>query len=298
MGTPDFAVPSLEILVRNGYQVVAVVTAPDKPGGRGLHLQASPVKVAAAALGIPVLQPQRLKDPEFLQQLASLGADLQVVVAFRMLPEAVWAMPRLGTFNLHASLLPQYRGAAPIQRAVMNGETQSGLTTFMLQQEIDTGGILLQETTPIADTTTGGELHDRMMMQGAELVLRTVRLIEQGQAHPRPQVVEGILHGAPKIFKEECSIHWGRPMNEVYNFIRGLSPHPAAHTLLQGKQLKIFFANREAAVHHEQPGTASIQNGILRFAVPGGYILPTELQLEGKKKMGVDEFLRGNKINP
>ncbi|MBC7892282.1 MAG: methionyl-tRNA formyltransferase, partial [Sphingobacteriaceae bacterium] len=241
MGTPDFAVASLRHLVEAGCQVVAVITAPDKPAGRGHHLQQSAVKQYAASVGLPVLQPEKLKNAEFLEELQSYHADLQVVVAFRMLPEVVWAMPPLGTFNLHASLLPQYRGAAPINWAIINGETETGVTTFFIRQEIDTGPLLFQETEPIHPDDTAGTLHDRLMQHGAALVLKTVQAIEAGEYPDLPQSEARDLKKAPKIFKETGEIDWNQPAETVRNFVRGLSPYPAAWTTLSGKVLKIFI---------------------------------------------------------
>src|SRR5687767_874321 len=231
MGTPEFAVASLDILVKNNYPIAAVITAPDKPAGRGLEVQQSAVKKYAVLKNLNVLQPEKLKDPDFISRLKALNADLFIVVAFRMLPEAVWNMPELGTFNLHASLLPQYRGAAPINRAIMNGEKETGVTTFFLQQEIDAGDILFQEKISIGDTETAGELHDRMAELGAALVVKTVRAIEDDSTHPVPQPPAGAnLKTAPKIFKEDCRINWNKSANEIFNLIRGLSPFPGAFT--------------------------------------------------------------------
>ncbi|MCU0355699.1 MAG: methionyl-tRNA formyltransferase, partial [Cytophagales bacterium] len=235
MGTPEFAVPSLDILVENGCQVVAVVTAPDRTAGRGLQLSVSPVKAAAVRHGIPVMQPEKLKNEAFLEELRSYRADLQIVVAFRMLPEVVWNMPPLGTFNLHASLLPQYRGAAPINWAVINGETETGATTFFLQHEIDTGNIIFQEREPIHATDTAGTLYERLMHRGAGLVLKTVRAIEAGNYPQTPQDLSQPVKLAPKIFTETCEINFDQPTARVHNFVRGLSPYPGAWTRLQGK---------------------------------------------------------------
>jgi methionyl-tRNA formyltransferase len=228
MGTPEFAVPSLEILAENKFNVVAVITAPDKPQGRGQKLVASPVKQCAEKLGIPVLQPTNLKSPEFIEELRSYNANLQVVVAFRMLPEVVWAMPSYGTFNLHGSLLPQYRGAAPINWAIMNGEKETGVTTFFLQHDIDTGRIIFQETEPILDDDDVGTLYQRLMVKGAALVLKTVRAIEAEKYPSVPQPAGVEIHHAPKIFKETCEVNWDRPSKEICNFVRGLSPYPGA----------------------------------------------------------------------
>jgi methionyl-tRNA formyltransferase len=295
MGTPEFAVPSLEILLDHGYDVPAVVTAPDKPGGR-LGVLESAVKRSATARGVPVLQPEKLKNPAFLAALRALGADLQVVVAFRMLPEAVWAMPPLGTLNLHASLLPKYRGAAPINWAIIRGERETGLTTFLLRHEIDTGDVLFQERLTIGPDETAGALHDRMMQAGAALVLRTVQAIERGEARPRPQSDAEASH-APKIFTETCRIDFARPAREVHNFIRGLSPYPGAWTLLDGKTFKILrSATAEAPGLSPPPPPGrffSDGKNYLKISVQDGFVEVLELQLEGKRRMGVRDFLNG-----
>ncbi len=299
MGTPDFAVASLDALVRSGCQIVGVITAPDKPAGRGQKLSESAVKKYAAAHDLPVLQPVRLKDPAFLQELADLKADLQVVVAFRMLPEAVWNMPPKGTINLHASLLPQYRGAAPINWAIINGETESGVTTFFLKHEIDTGDIIFSEKVPVGDTDTAGDLHDRLMEVGAALLVRTVKAIEAGnyQETPQDQVAESGLKHAPKIFKEDCSINFNQDAEKVFNHIRGLSPYPTAFTRFQDKNLKIFQAVLEKGEPGISPGgILSDQKTYLKFACRNGFISVTDLQLEGKKRMNVQEFLRGIRL--
>lgn len=300
MGTPEFAVAPLDALVKAGFNVVGVITAPDKPGGRGMQLQQSAVKKYALEHGLNVLQPEKLKNPQFLEELRALNANLQVVVAFRMLPEVVWNMPELGTINLHASLLPHYRGAAPINWAVINGEKETGLTTFKLQHEIDTGNILLQEKLPIGDNETAGELHDRMKEVGAALVVKTVEGLAAGTLKETPQasLANGNeqLKSAPKIFTETCRIDWDKGVDEIFNLIRGLSPYPAAFTYLDGKLLKIFKSEKKLAAvaisagEHETDGKA-----YLRFAAADGYITVTELQLEGKKRMGVEDFLRGYK---
>lgn len=297
MGTPEFAVASLEALLEAGENVVAVVTAPDKPAGRGQKLHQSAVKQFALARGLPVLQPEKLRNPGFLTELAALKADLQVVVAFRMLPESVWNMPPLGTVNLHASLLPQYRGAAPINHAIINGENQSGVTTFMLRHEIDTGSILFSEKVPIAADDTAGDLHDKLMVVGADLLVRTVRAIAAGTAVPVPQEVlaAGVaLKHAPKIFKEDCQIDWQRSVDTIHNHIRGLSPYPTAYTSFDGKTLKIFRAKKEKTAVQHEPGTYFTDGKtLLKFACTDGYIQVLELQLEGKKRMDVVSFLRG-----
>lgn len=297
MGTPEFAVASLAALIHAGEAVLAVVTAPDKPAGRGQQLQQSAVKQYATANGIPVLQPEKLRDPVFLAKLKSFEADLQVVVAFRMLPEAVWDMPPWGTVNLHASLLPQYRGAAPINHVIINGETETGVTTFLLQHEIDTGNVLFSEAVSIAPNDTAGELHDKLMAVGADILVKTVRAIEQGTIEPISQnrlAADTVLKQAPKIFKEDCLIVWDRPVAVVHNQIRGLSPYPTAYTLLNGKTLKLFRASKEEIPPQHEPGTPYTDgNFFLKFACQDGYISIKELQLEGKKRMDITEFLRG-----
>lgn len=294
MGTPAFAVAPLRELVQHGYDIVGVITAPDKPAGRGRQLHQSAVKQYAQSQGLKVLQPEKLKDPSFLEDLRALGANLQVVVAFRMLPEVVWAVPEYGTFNLHASLLPQYRGAAPINWAIINGETETGVTTFFLQQEIDTGDIILQERIPILPDDTAGTLHDKLMTLGAEVVLKTVQLIEQNAVKPIPQPQAGIWHKAPKIFKEDCLIDWARSGQDIMNFIRGLSPYPAAYTTLHSKTLKVFKAEFKQASHDHQPGEIlTDRKSYFYFAVPDGFISCLEIQAEGKSKMPVKEFLLG-----
>lgn len=292
MGTPDFAVPSLEILVKNGYDVVAVITAPDKPAGRGLKLTPSAVKQFAVTHGLKVLQPVKLKDPQFLEELKSLQPDLQIVVAFRMLPQVVWSLPPLGTINLHASLLPDYRGAAPINRAIINSETETGVTTFFIEQEIDTGKIIFQEKIPIGIDETAGELHDRMMHIGAALVLKTAQAIEKDEAPAirQTQVSDKV---APKLTREGCQINWRQSTVEIFNFIRGLSPYPGAWTLLDGKVFKIYRATRFFKTPDVAPGTFLFSGTELKIAAPDGYLLPKEVQLEGKRRMGIEEFLRG-----
>jgi methionyl-tRNA formyltransferase len=299
MGTPDFAVPSLEILVKNGYEVVAVITAPDKPSGRGLKLQPSAVKIAAERLGLPVLQPEKLKNEDFLNQLRALQADLQIVVAFRMLPEVVWAMPPLGTFNLHASLLPQYRGAAPINWAIINGETQTGVTTFFLQHEIDTGDLIMQEKEPIYRSDTAGTLYERLMYKGAALVLQTVQAIEKGDVKTiqQQQIAMEELKNAPKIFKETCEINFHRSAEEVFNFVRGMNPFPTAWTRYNGRVYKIYKVVPVHNGNQYQPGEWHTDGKtFLYIGTTDGYVVVEELQAEGKKRMGIAEFLRGNKV--
>ncbi|WP_246269304.1 methionyl-tRNA formyltransferase [Chitinophaga oryzae] len=296
MGTPDFAVASLDILVENGFNIVGVITAPDKPAGRGLQLQESAVKKYAVSKGLPVLQPEKLKNPEFIAQLAALKADLQVVVAFRMLPEVVWNMPPEGTINVHASLLPNYRGAAPINWAIINGETVSGVTTFKLQHEIDTGDILLADKVTIREDETAGELHDELMHTGARLLLKTVQAIAAGNAQETPQanIPAADIKHAPKIFKETCQIYWNEPLDKIYNLVRGLSPYPAAWTTLQGKSIKIYRAHKEPGKPSIAPGEFDTdQKTYVRMAAPDGYLYLDEVQLEGKKRMDIEAFLRG-----
>ena len=301
MGTPEFAVPSLAILVKNDFNISAVVTAPDKPAGRGLHLHESAVKKYATEKNLFVLQPEKLKSPDFIESLNALQPDLMVVVAFRMLPEIIWSMPAVGTFNLHASLLPQYRGAAPINWAIMNGEKETGLTTFFLEHEIDTGAIILQEKISIGENETAGELHDRMKIEGANLVLKTVNLILNEEYKLTPQVAVQPVYSAPKIFSEQCEINWAKSYSEIQNHIRGLSPYPGAFTTLNGKMLKVFKSKKSDVenfqIQKSEPGKAeSDGKTFLRFHCADFPIDLLEIQLEGKKRMNVQEFLRGNKI--
>lgn len=301
MGTPEFAVPSLDKLLQAGFTIVGVVTAPDKPAGRGMNLQQSAIKKFAIEKGLKILQPEKLKAPEFLEELRSLKADLQVVVAFRMLPEVVWSMPPMGTINLHASLLPQYRGAAPINWVIINGEKETGATTFKLQHQIDTGNILLQERIKIGEDETAGELHDRMKEIGADILVKTVKGIAEGTLKEIPQELSIInsqlsteLKHASKLSTETSKINWNKTVDEVYNLIRGLSPYPAAFTFLNGKTLKILKAKKE--IHQPAIAAGDFETDkkiYLKFACNNGYISITELQLEGKKRMGIEEFLRG-----
>lgn len=309
MGTPDFAVESLRCLVEGGYNVVGVITMPDKPMGRhGSVLQPSPVKVYAQEHGLKILQPERLKDEAFLQELRDLKADLQIVVAFRMLPEVVWNMPPMGTFNLHASLLPQYRGAAPINWAVINGDTETGITTFFLKHEIDTGEIIQQVRISIAETDNVGIVHDKLMKLGGQLVVETVDAILAGTVHPIPQEElmrnNEPLRPAPKIFKDTCRIDWNLPAKKVYDFVRGLSPYPAAWTELRqpdGKvlALKVYEADKMEQTHTAPIGSISTDGKTyFRVAVPDGYVSLRTVQLAGKKRMDVADFLRGYKLTP
>ena len=305
MGTPDFAVESLRCLVEGGYNVVGVIPMPDKPAGRGHKIQFSPVKQFALDHNLPLLQPEKLKDESFVQALREWKADLQIVVAFRMLPEVVWNMPRLGTFNLHASLLPQYRGAAPINWAVINGDTETGITTFFLKHEIDTGEVIQQVRVPIADTDNVEVVHDKLMMLGGRLIVETVDAILAGTVKPIPQeemAVVGELRPAPKIFKETCRIDWNQPVKRIYDFIRGLSPYPAAWTELINPSgdsvvVKIFESEKRIETHQLLPGTI-VTDGkkSLKVAVTDGFIGILALQLPGKKRLRTEELLRGYKI--
>ena len=302
MGTPDFAVLSLDILVQHNYKIVGVITAPDKPAGRGQQLHQSAVKKYAVEKNLAVLQPEKLKNADFINELKALEPNLFIVVAFRMLPELVWQMPEYGTFNLHASLLPQYRGAAPINWAVINGEKETGVTTFFLQQEIDTGNIILQEKINIEDEDNAGSVHDKLMDIGSQLVLKTVQQIEENSVTEQPQELTTSKH-APKIYKETCLIDWNKPVLEIHNLIRGLSPYPTAFTHLDGKVLKIYKS--AVILRQAQDDSAQAQNDkayltdnktYLSFKCADGYLDILELQLEGKKRMKVDEFLRGHKF--
>jgi methionyl-tRNA formyltransferase len=300
MGTPDFAVASLNALVEAGANVVGVVTAPDKPAGRGMKMNESAVKKYAAEKGLNILQPEKLKNPEFIESLKSLNADVQIVVAFRMLPEIVWNMPPLGTINVHGSLLPQYRGAAPINWAIINGEKQTGVTTFKLQHAIDTGNILLQDTIVIGEDETAGELHDEMMMVGARLLVKTLQQLSEEvlQEVSQSAFPESELRHAPKIFTETCKVDWSKNVDEVHNLIRGLSPFPGAFTYLNEKMLKLYRSKREITTHHFEPGSLHTdQKTFLKFACSNGFVHITELQLEGKKRMKVEDFLRGHRFS-
>ena len=312
MGTPDFAVEALRQLVEGGYNVVGVITMPDKPAGRGHKIQYSPVKQYALEQNLPLLQPEKLKDEAFVEALREWKADLQIVVAFRMLPEVVWNMPRLGTFNLHASLLPQYRGAAPINWAVINGDTETGITTFFLKHEIDTGEVIQQVRVPIADTDNVEVVHDKLMMLGGKLVLETVDAILNGTVKPIPQeemAVVGELRPAPKIFKETCRIDWNQPVKKIYDFIRGLSPYPAAWSELIASEkesvvVKIFEVEKILKKNDKRCRNSrgrfckvgSIETDgkkYIKVSVPGGFVSILSLQLPGKKRLKIDELLRG-----
>lgn len=307
MGTPEFAVESLDILVQNKYDIAAVITTPDKPAGRGQHLHQSAVKKYAVEKGLFVLQPEKLKDSYFISQLMELKADLQIVVAFRMLPEIVWKMPAKGTINLHASLLPNYRGAAPINWAIINGEKETGVTTFFLQQEIDTGKIIYQEKTPIEEKDNAGSIHDKLMHIGAGLILKTFQAIEKNDY---PQIDQSDLitpnkriNNAPKIFKDNCFIDWNLSADQIYNFIRGLSPYPGAILVLSDLkgnkyQFKIFDSQKEIVTNNDEIGIVKTDSKTyLKIAVKDGYIFLLDLQLAGKKRMSIADFLRGFPIN-
>ncbi|MBX2960133.1 MAG: methionyl-tRNA formyltransferase [Flavobacteriales bacterium] len=303
MGTPDFAVESLKILVENNYNIVGVITAPDKPAGRGQKLQQSAVKIYAEQANLNILQPTNLKSEDFLAELKALNANLQIVVAFRMLPEAVWNMPQFGTFNLHASLLPQYRGAAPINWAIINGEKETGVTTFFLQHKIDTGDIIDQQKVIIEPNETAGELHDKLMTIGSKLVLKTVQAIENNTIKTIPQNSNQELKEAFKIFKPDCKIDWNLPIDIIHNKVRGLSPYPTAWTTLMNKEnkellsLKIFKTLPVFENHQLEPKTIIATKNTIKIAVHGGYIEIVELQLEGKKRMDVPALLNGFNIN-
>ncbi len=300
MGTPEFAVASLEALIKAGANIVGVVTAPDKASGRGMLLSQSAVKKYAVENGLYLLQPDKLKDEIFIQQLIALNADVQIVVAFRMLPEIVWNMPPMGTINLHGSLLPQYRGAAPINWAVINGEKETGVTTFKLQHVIDTGNILMQEAFPIDENDTAGIVHDKMKVIGAGLLVKTLQALCSGMLKEVEQssVEEKDLKSAPKIFTQTCKIDFSKTVEEVYNLIRGLSPFPAAFTYLNEKVLKIFFADKEICEHNETVANF-ITDGktFLKFVCMNGFIHVKDMQLEGKKRMSVEDFLRGYRLS-
>lgn len=306
MGTPEFAVESLDTLIKNNYNIVGVITVPDKPAGRGQQLQQSAVKKYAIEKGLTVLQPEKLKAEDFLVALKALNADLQIVVAFRMLPEIVWSMPRFGTFNLHGSLLPRYRGAAPINWAVINGDKETGVSTFFLQHQIDTGKIIYREKITIGENDSAGEVHDQLMHIGAQLVLKTVQSIEKG-AYPQIDQSEYIANGevemhAPKIFKEDCKIDWSKSATEIHNLIRGLSPYPAAFTTLIAPDTKSYsvklFKTEKELISHNEPlfSILTDEKTYLKVAVKDGFIKLIDLQLAGKKRMSVPEFLRGFQV--
>ena len=294
-GTPEFAVTSLERIIENNFNVIAVVTAPDKPAGRGLNMQPSAVKQSAFKYNIPVLQPPNLKAPEFIDELKKLNPDIQVIIAFRMLPEMVWNLPPLGTLNLHGSLLPDYRGAAPINRAIMNGETKTGVSTFFLKHAIDTGNILMQREVEILDDDNAGSLHDKLMDTGADLVVESLRRIESGDNETFPQTVLPRHHKAPKIFTQDCEINWNQPVIQIHNQIRGLSPYPGAFTVYQNKMIKLF-----QGYYQLSPNTISgifqlHEDKHFRISSPDGWYYPTLVQPEGKRKMTIQDFINGLK---
>lgn len=303
LGTPDFAVPSLQVLVENGYNVVAVVTATDKPAGRGKKIKTSAVKDFAVANNLPVLQPESLKAPEFIEELKSYKADLQIIVAFRMLPETVWSMPSLGTFNLHASLLPNYRGAAPINWAIINGDKETGVTTFFLKHKIDTGNIIFQEAEPILPEDNVGTIYEKLKNRGGQLVLKTVKAIETGDY---PQLEQDLIKPtpkAPKIFRETCEIDWTKTSEQIHNLVRGLSPIPAAWTTLNNKNCKIYKTSLDTSRLPEDMGDKQAGEFVtdnkkyLYYKTGDGYLAIEDLKLEGKKRMDVKSFLSGNKLS-
>jgi len=305
LGTPDFAVPSLQILVENGYDIAAVITAPDKAAGRGQKMQMSAVKQYAVSKNLLVLQPEKLKDVTFIEQVKALHADLQIVVAFRMMPEVLWSMPKYGTFNLHGSLLPQYRGAAPIQRAVMNGERKTGVTTFFLKHEIDTGNIIFREEILVGDQETSGELHDRMMHIGASLVLKTVKAIESKAIELKEQdsfILSGEeLHHAPKIFRDDCRLDFSKSSLELFNQVRGLSPYPGAFfemQLLSGEinMIKVLKAEYESESVFMSHHLTSDNKKLIKISTKDGFLVLKEIQWPGKKRMTTEEFLRGHSL--
>ena len=301
MGTPDFAVSSLNAICQAGYNVVGVVTVPDRQTGRGLKVTYSPVKQYALDHQLPLLQPEKLRDEQFQATLRSWDADIFVVVAFRMLPQSVWAMPSMGTFNLHASLLPQYRGAAPINWAIINGEHETGVTTFMLNERIDEGGILLQRTTPITPDDNAETLHDRLASMGSQLVVETLRGLQQGTLHPKPQPIVTELNLAPKIFKPDCAINWNQQGRRVVDFIRGLSPYPAATMLMEddkGKEqsFKVFQASFQSDANSAVGQLVTEKKSVLKIGVKDGFLHVLSLQLSGKKRITAEEFLRGHDV--
>lgn len=302
MGTPEFSVESLKTIVDAGYKVVGVITAPDRPAGRGRKLQQSAVKKFALEHDLPVFQPTNLKSPEFLEELENLHVNLQVVVAFRMLPEKVWRLPEYGTFNLHASLLPHYRGAAPINWAIINGENETGVSTFFIDEKIDTGEMILQEKVNIAPSESAGSLHDTLMTTGAQLVLKTVRAIENGPVKTHPQKETGSLKQAPKLNRENTRIDWSAPLDQIYNLIRGLSPYPSAWTYLNNGNeeivMKIYDAEKVNEEHTLETGKVLQQEKEVKIAVQGGFIQLKEIQLPGKRKMIVRDLLNGYKFFP
>lgn len=302
MGTPEFAVESLKAITESQHEVVAVVTVPDKPSGRGLKLVSSPVKQFAETHGFPVFQPEKLRDDTFVAQMQALAPDVMVVVAFRMLPKVIWQIPRIGTFNLHASLLPSYRGAAPINWAIINGETQTGVTTFLIDEKIDTGAILLQARTDIHPRETAGTLHDKLMLQGSQWVVRTLDMLAAGNYHPKVQAAKEPQPGAPKLFKENCRIDWAQPGMNIERLVRGLSPYPTAWTELlrdgQPTPIKIYDALFHADTPTHAIGTPIVKERKLYIAVNDGYIEILELQIPGKKRMKTNDLLNGFAFTP
>ena len=300
MGTPDFAVGILKSLLDHKFSVVGVITAPDKPKGRGRKLSQSAVKIFAVAQQLLVLQPKNLKNKDFIEKLSQLNANLQIVVAFRMLPKVVWQLPSLGTFNLHASLLPEYRGAAPINWAIINGETKTGVTTFFIDEKIDTGEIILQDEIDIDIKDTAGDLHDKLMKIGSQLVIRTVNLIQQGNVKTTKQPIKE-EKPAPKIYKETCKIDWNEPIDTIYNKIRGLSPYPASWTIIDNHneniEAKIYSASKILEEHQNSIGSIITTKKELKIAVNGGYILINEMKLPGKRKMNIKDLLNGYAFN-
>jgi methionyl-tRNA formyltransferase len=300
MGTPAFAVTILDKLVQNDYNIVGVITSPDKPAGRGRKINKSAIKVYAEEKSLNVLQPTNLKDEDFLKELASLKANLQIVVAFRMLPRKVWEMPDFGTFNLHASLLPNYRGAAPINWAIINGETETGVTTFFIDDKIDTGEIILQDKVTIADDDSAGTLHDKLMHLGADLVLKTIKKIQNGKVVRKKQVFDSDVMSAPKIHKDTCQIDWNQSLEQIYNHIRGLSPYPTSWTTLMnnGEEifLKIYKAHKEKEKHNHKNGQIICNKKEMKVAVKDGYLKLLEIQLPGKRKMEIRDVLNGLKL--
>lgn len=290
-GTAEFGIPSLKVLQRN-YPVVCVVTNPDKPAGRGRKLSLSPIKETALQLNIPILQPESIKAPTFIDELKKMNSDLFIVIAYRIIPPEVFTMPKFGAINLHASLLPKYRGAAPIQWAIINGEHETGVTTFFLNEKVDTGDIILQERVPISSDETAGELHDKLAEIGADLVLNTIRLIEVGKAQPRSQD-NSLTCPAPKIFPEQCKINWTKPAQVIHNFVRGLSPKPGAHTFYENKVIKIYRTQVVPIKHFSEPGSIIKADKCLIIATGEGGIEILQIQREGKQILGVQEFLRG-----
>ena len=296
MGTPEFAVASLKALVNSNHDIVGVITAPDRPRGRGRKIGVSAVKVYALSKKLKVLQPENLKDEFFIKELLVLKADLQIVVAFRMLPEIIWAMPKRGTFNLHASLLPDYRGAAPINWALINGETETGVTTFFLDNKIDTGKIILQKKEVIYENDDFGTLHNRLMLKGAVLILETIALIEMGSVKALTQIDANSFHLAPKIFKQNCEIKWNQEANQIINFIRGMSPYPAAWCEFNNEMLKIFQANKTKANHLDPGEFESDGTSYLHIGTQTSNLTVNSLQIQGKKRMNIEEFLRGYRM--